>query len=200
MQLPRRKTLTRLAAAALLGLVGVGAMFWAARTLQRDARLGKALEAADHEMHHGSASRAEKTLLDALRESPGALSARDMLANIYALEHRKKDAYEQWRLGVKYNPRDAEAHYCLGMAYWIDKRYRDAIGVLEQARSVGRDHVTARNLLARCYWRGGQIEKAAAEFSSILADYPGNPGAMAGIRALKREMSRKKAPARQRED
>jgi len=200
MRLPKRKTLTPLTAVALVAVVAAGAVVYAALISRRAERVKQAIDKAEHILHHGEASQAEKILLEALRESPGALTARDMLANIYVSEHRKKEAYEQWRLAIEYNPRDAEAYYYLGMACWSDKRYRDAIGVLEKGRPFSRDHVVARNLLARCYWRDGQMDKAAAEFDSILADYPGSPGAMAGMRALKREMSRPKAPAKQRKD
>jgi len=195
MQLQRTSRPALLAVLAVAAGLLVGAMLLRVHVERRRAGLEQALDRAEHLLHMGESAKAEKTLRRALRSSPKSLALRDMLANAYEFSGKKEKAFEQRRLAVELNPRDADAYFMFGMFCVSEGRYKEAVSLLEQGRYVIRDHKPAREVLARCYWHEGQPKKAMEEFRSILADFPDDKAALQGIKALERDMAKKKALA-----
>jgi len=172
-----------------------GGMLLRVHVERQRVRLEQALDRAEHLLHMGESAKAEKVLRRALRSSPKSLALRDMLANVYEFSGKKEKAFEQRRLAVELNPRSPDAYFMLGMLCLSEGRHKEAISVLNQGRSVIREHRPARQVLARCYWHEGQPKKAMEEFRSILADFPDDKAALQGIKALERDMAKKKALA-----
>jgi Flp pilus assembly protein TadD len=94
--------------------------------------------------HPGSAAFAEATACaeKAVRLSPDLVSARNLLAKIYALSGRTAQAIEQCRAALRIDPADQTAMYRLLTA---SRKIGDSATAQELAKRVADEHQRARN-------------------------------------------------------
>lgn len=77
------------------------------------------------------------------------------------------------------DPQDAEILRLLGSAYAFDRRYQEAIEILEQAKGLAPDDLDIRAALARAYLWSGDRTRAEAELNAIEQRSPSSEDAAA---------------------
>ena len=106
------------------------------------------------------------------------------LGHIYKAECDLETALVVYKKAAETDPTNKSAYYALATLYLQDGCYRDAIGLLEQVRTLGPDkserlahdgfsyHKSALSLLLTCYEKVGDSSKARFTREEIRVFYP----------------------------
>ena len=74
-------------------------------------------------------------------------------------------AAEEYKRAIEIDPHEAETHYCLGLAYWNQGRYAEALEEHKRAAEIDSSYADALRRFERAYQRGegaplNPVEKA----------------------------------------
>jgi TolB-like protein/class 3 adenylate cyclase/Tfp pilus assembly protein PilF len=89
---------------------------------------------------------------------------------------RAEEALESLNEAVRLSPRDlqiADTYLCMGVAYWELERYPEALDWFERSKAQNPRIEVTKFLLASCYLRIGEPEKANAAVRDVLQTKPG---------------------------
>jgi adenylate cyclase len=149
-------------------------------SLERASELAKRAIALDDSLSDGHALLAETYLWkkqhdDAIAEAEKAVTldpsnAERMvdLGNILAWAGRPEEAIAWIKKGMRFNPICPVAYlWMLGHAYFLTEQYAEAIATLSKAIDSQPDFLPTHFLLAVCFLKVGQQEKALAEIEEI---------------------------------
>jgi len=114
------------------------------------------------------------------------------LGHIYQAEGDRGPAIVAYERATEANPNNRPGCYALGTLYLQAGRYKEAIGLLEQVRSLGTDkgqrlqhdglsyHKSALSLLSTCYEKIGDSAKARFAQEEMRMFYPDSISADSG--------------------
>jgi hypothetical protein len=88
--------------------------------------------------------------------------------HIYYKKHDLKKAEEKFKEAIQAFPINVDAHYNLGFLYNQQKRFGEALVVLEKAKFLDPDDVGVHFELGKAYKAEGNLQKAEEEFNLAL--------------------------------
>ncbi len=106
-------------------------------------------------------------------------------------------AWLQWSMGynteaigtyhraIQRLPESARAHHCLGLHYYMLKKYRQAIPYLRQAVKLAPD-IISRHLLAHCLERLGDLQGCFAQWKYMYEQTPQDAAVQLNYRRVQR--------------
>ncbi len=109
----------------------------------------------------------------AVDSDPDAPIARKMLAFALNGAHRPDDAIAAWQELLKITPRDQDATTILGNLLISQKRFGEAIPLLESATNASPGNAALQMSLGNAYLLSGNPEKGLAAFDAALKLSPG---------------------------
>lgn len=103
-----------------------------------------------------------------------------------ALEHYKKasqldeegkvdEAIVEYRISIKLNPADPDAHFNLGLAYLKKKQNKEAIGAYKKVVELSPRDAEAYKLLGIAYIQEGDKKEAIRQWKNSLRIEPNQP-------------------------
>ena len=107
-----------------------------------------------------------------------------LLGRVYKVRNNMDMAYGAYQKAAQADPTNVPAHFDLGLIYFQDDRYQEAIPCFEQVRlytvegahNASRDgfsyHQAALDMLLKCYEKTGDSEKAQLTREEIQVFYP----------------------------
>ena len=119
------------------------------------------------------------------------------LARIHRAQGNQEMAYGAYQMAAQADATNKPAHFELAGMYAQDELYQQAISYLEQVRKLGPDkpkhlhasgfpyHQASLGLLALCYEKAGDIDKAEFTLEEIRVFYPEDAKADARLAKLK---------------
>ena len=111
---------------------------------------------------------AQRALERALELNPNDWESRALWGSVMLYTGRPHEAIQSFETALRFNPdMEVDRLFELGLAYYLEKRYDDAIRTLEQ--SVGRnpDHVFLYIALAAAYAQAGRSEDAGHAAATV---------------------------------
>ena len=109
------------------------------------------------------------------------------LGGVLLAQRRIKEAFPINQKAVELRPKDALANSQIGMNYYYQGQYEQAVGYLETAQAADPSHFSMPQLfLSRIYERRGDKAAAANELEALLALRPDTPQAEQWKRRLRR--------------
>lgn len=147
---------------------------------------------ADQYMKLGNREKARDLYEQALRDNPGLVTPRVVLARLHLDENDAMKAIEILEPSALGNGQDAEVLLTLGDAHSQAKNYQRAIELYEAALILRPPNTTLLNALGLCYARLGDTEKALRYFERSLALDPNQEP----VKALMGELKAPVPPSR----
>jgi tetratricopeptide (TPR) repeat protein len=83
----------------------------------------------------------------AVQFRPDDMNARQLRGIYYAMQHRYREAIEDFKTVLAKEPNDANAHYNLGLSYFEIKNYDEAVKQAKLAKSLGFPLPGLQNML-----------------------------------------------------
>jgi tetratricopeptide (TPR) repeat protein len=117
-------------------------------------------------------------------------------ADLYSRTDRLDENVKELKQILALDPRSADAHMLLGIAYstWGSREWKgEAIGEFRQALDLNPGLVQVRFFLAHLYLDLGRADRAREELDTALAQVPGNPEFLALLGEAERQ---RKNPSR----
>jgi len=112
-------------------------------------------------------------------------------ADVMSRPDRANDAIRELKAILAEDPRSAEAHMYLGIAYRVlgsPEMIGEAVAELRQALELEPRHVPARFYLAHLYLNLGRATRAREELEAALAQAPGQPQFLALLGETERQV------------
>lgn len=97
-----------------------------------------------------------------------------LLSQIQIANGQLKEAIESTKAAVTTDPKNPLLYFGLGLLYYNDKNYADAITALEKAVSLNDQYANARYFLGLSYVRVNRINDAITQFENIQKTNPDN--------------------------
>jgi Tfp pilus assembly protein PilF len=130
-------------------------------------------------------SSVEGELKKAVELDPKSVNAKLILSSFYVKENRLQDAERVSWTAVATDPKNLAARESVARIVLMERDPARAEQVLRQASKDLADNPRGVQLLADYYTSSGQIDKARAEFASLVKQYPKNVPVKEGyVRAL----------------
>ncbi|HEY1730981.1 MAG TPA: DUF3857 domain-containing protein, partial [Terriglobales bacterium] len=101
---------------------------------------------------------------------PDETTAYQTLARVYALKHENAAAIDQLHILLKIDPKNRDAALHLGQLLGSEKKYPEALAVLQKAAELAPDSGTIQYELGYAYIRSGEKEKGLAVLQAALAN------------------------------
>jgi tetratricopeptide (TPR) repeat protein len=114
-------------------------------------------------------------------------------ADLFSRKDRTNEAIRELKAMLALEPRLAEAHFLLGIAYRLAgsaELMGEAVAELRQALALNPSYVPARYYLAQLYIDLGRPERAREELDAALKQVTGNPQFLALLGETERQLKR----------
>jgi tetratricopeptide (TPR) repeat protein len=162
--------------------IGIG-MFRCLVMMFMSAGLALAQPAAEKQLQQAIALHQSGDFEGAIREyreylkaRPDSMPAHSNLGAALAHVGRYEEAIEEYRAALKGDPRNAPVMLNLGLTYYKTDRIPEAAQRLEAVAALGKPSSQATLLLADCYLRMGEYQKAIGLLSPLEKDNAADPG------------------------
>ncbi|HZA02603.1 MAG TPA: tetratricopeptide repeat protein, partial [Hyphomicrobiaceae bacterium] len=139
-------------------------------------------------LQSGRLKDAERIVKDVLRASPGHFDALHALAIIRGQQRQTNEAVKLLAKAVQVEPSSAPAHYNLGSALMILKRFDEAAVAFERAVTLRPDAAHAHESLGRARQALGRLDEAAASYENAVRLDPNNSLALSSLVQAKRKI------------
>ncbi len=116
---------------------------------------------------------ATQALERAIALNPNDWDSQAILGSILLYSGRRDEAIQSFETALRFNPRmEVDRLVELGLAYYLEKRYDDAIKALEPGIGPNPNHPFLRIALAAAYAQAGRVEDAAAAAAKVRQLHP----------------------------
>jgi tetratricopeptide (TPR) repeat protein len=122
--------------------------------------------------------KAEATLTDALKQSPGSLPLQAELARTTALGGDYNLAIEEYQKVIRQDPKSAPFQLGLGQVYQVKGDLTDAVVAYQQAHKLAPDELTPALVLADTLATMGRNDEAKTLYHQIVRSHPDDPPAL----------------------
>lgn len=122
--------------------------------------------------------KAEATLTDALKQSPGSLPLQAQLARTTALAGDYNLAIDQYQRVISQDPKSAPFQLALGEVYQAKGDLKDASAAYQQAHQLAPNELTPALILADTLALMGRNDEAKNLYHQIVRSHPDDPPAL----------------------
>ena len=124
------------------------------------------LARGQHELASNAADRA-------MELNPNDSDSLSRLASVHLYMGRTDEAVRAYETALRFDPNtDADTHFTLGLAYYLQSQYAKSISILERGRSKNPSHVFIHVALAAAYALTGHSTEAAREAGRVRRLHP----------------------------
>jgi tetratricopeptide (TPR) repeat protein len=125
-----------------------------------------------------------------VREDPRNPLRRDALAMLYLQGGRGAEAAAEFQESLKLNPESAPAHYNLGLALVMQRKFDEAAAAFQEAVRLVADYADAHNNLGALFHFAGQLDEAARHYRLAASLRPDNAEAENNLARLLTQQGR----------